>query len=85
MPNLRQQTYFFFFQSSSASQSEAFLFLGLIQQNKFTNSSQNGLLICASSLQVLTVILQVEFTSAVTSVHINVLCLTVILTVIKFF
>jgi hypothetical protein len=53
---MRQQTYFFFFQSSSASQSEAFLFLGLIQQNKFTNSSQNGLLICASKLQVLVVI-----------------------------
>ena len=58
---MRQQTYFFFFQSSSASQSEAFLFLGLIQQNKFTNSSQNGLLICVSKLQVHGYHLQVSF------------------------
>ena len=55
---------------SQISQSEASLFLGLIQQNKFTNSSRNGLLICASKLQV----------------HLSVLisdriCLTVILTV----
>jgi hypothetical protein len=47
---------------SQNSQSEASLFLGLIQQNKFPNSSQKWTIIRASGLQVLGYHLQVEFT-----------------------
>ncbi len=52
---------------SQISQSEASLFLGLIQQNKFTNSSRNVL----------------QFTSEFTTLFASVVvffCLTVILT-----
>ncbi len=68
---MRQQNLclFSFFQSSSASQSEAFLFLGLNLTKQITNSSQKWTIICTSKLQVHL------------SVHINVPCLTVILTV----
>jgi len=44
---------------------------GLTKQ--ITNSSQNGLLICTSSLQVLCHYLQVKFTSEILSVLISVL------------
>jgi hypothetical protein len=67
---MRQQDFFLFEKKdgclcvnthSQISQSEAFLCLGLFDKTNFTNSSQKGLLICASKLQVFVV----NFTSEI--------------------
>ena len=70
---------------SQISQSEASLFLGLIQLNNLQIVPKNGLLISASKLQVFVVIyklnLQVIFTKCHSAFYKCSFCLTVILTV----